>query len=240
MYLRITFYGYFVFCQPKSQLQRDFQSLWALGARSLSHGKENYKCLQCQNKCNDGAWHKTAKSYFLKVPKNLDAENLWGRTENQGGGTEALVEAAKIGEDREAVCSQMRCPMIFSFSGFLHHVCSHKKCPCMRFFLSFSPPILFSDKMPNHFSLILMANLSKNQISPFYGQQICAISSNCPAVTCGSSSQRETACGENWEFLHQISNNFQRKFLKAKWRWKEYEDNLIQSFSLTFFIRWHF
>ena len=109
-YLRITFYGYFVFYQPKSQLQRDFQSLWALGARSLSHGKENYKCLQCQNKCNDGGWHKTAKSYFLKVPKNLDAENLWGRTENQGGGTEALVEAAKIWEDREAVCSQIRCP----------------------------------------------------------------------------------------------------------------------------------
>ena len=85
-YLRITFYGYFVFCSLKSQLQIDFQSLWALGARSLSHGKENYKCLQCQNKCNDGAWHKTAKSYFLKVPKNLGAENLWGRRQDRESG----------------------------------------------------------------------------------------------------------------------------------------------------------
>ena len=73
--------------------------------------------------------------------------------------------------------------------------------------------------------------------------QICAISSNCPPVTCGSSTQRETDCGENWEFLHQISNNFQRKFLKSKWRCIGFKNmkktcSVIQSFSFALYIRW--
>ena len=40
----------------------------------------------------------------LKSNKNPNAENLGCRRENQGGRTEASVELAKIGEDREAVC----------------------------------------------------------------------------------------------------------------------------------------